>query len=1298
MKRFLAAFIALVMVFSSVAMYATAEETGDTGTTEPVVETVSVPVTITGEYQSVNHWANATYTFDVTDGVAATYGWISNGEYKFMYYPAEGKIKNAAQSSSFALEEGKGIPEVIVIPYTIAAFKTDYAEYEAKTIAPSASNSNYAIFRNNANANTKIVIPEGTTSIGTSVFAQNYKSNSNMEFIIPSTVTSIGKNAFAQSSSGGIYKELILPEGLKTIGQSAFSNCRFSNFVIPSTVETINQQAFTYMTNLKTITFKCNVASLGTEMFRKCTKLESITFEGDTAPTISTSAFKDAASITPTVYYKANGTGYTDAEWQALFPAGTTFERLPGEPLVENLTITGKTVIGETLVAEYDFVDPLGRAESGSTVTWDSCESEDFTSSEVFPIKTESCNGSTPMTYTIDELDDGKYIRCTVTPRNADSTLNVGTPVSVQTSTLVRFPETVPAVTLTAPSNGYYASVNSAITLSANATCDLTTITKMEFYVNDVKVGEDSEAPYEYSWTPSEMGSATIYAKAYNALDEEGVSSSVSVNVLAEGADTSSYITTTFTAPVANSVHLSNGSVTFTGTATESSGSEIAEVEIFANAKSIGKAEITAPAEGETAYSFSLTATLPADAYSIIAIVKSADGKSGTSEAFDILVSGMSFPTMIADNMVLQRNKAMKISGFGVDGTVVTAKLLDKTATATVSGGKWTVNFPAMPTTKSTTLTFSANDGTEKVFNNVAIGEVIMCSGQSNMTVGMGNSYSDYRDKDYADIRMFVTPNNNFTSSTENSDIAKGQWKIGTKANAKEFSMVGWLAGHQLYNNTNGEFPIGLIWAAESGTAIQYWVPSGTYSNDPDLKNISKTGNRYNARVAPWTGFTVGHVIWYQGCSNSFHEQNYEKDLTAMIDAWRGEFNDDSMKFVIICLPTYDAVASYANGTFRSFNLVREGQYNVSLHLDGVASIVTIDSGSTTTVHPGDKLNLSKRAAAALQHFIDPSANITWKSPSFDYMEVKDGKAILYFKDIAGGLMTKDGTDPKAFKLMDNNGVFQDVEAKLVGNTVEIDVSAITGDVKIRYAYEEVPARVDTKSGVNLVNSEGWPMAPFRTDNDRTHFKSYDSATATYYNPYNFAPMVRSITASDIEQGTSKITISARDYDDIIKSVEVYVDGVVVGQAAMAAYDTWTYDWTQATEGSHQIHVIATDELGTTNAKGHSTLGSVAVTPVKYTVNLKTAVPSLFGAFTNLSGAELKNFAGADGVKITTIGEGKLILAAYDGDTLVKCVLTDEKSASLTAAEMGSADVVKAFLFKDMESLTPVTIPTSINK
>ena len=561
----------------------------------------------------------------------------------------------------------------------------------------------------------------------------------------------------------------------------------------------------------------------------------------------------------------------------------------------------------------------------------------------------------------------------------------------------------------------------------------------------------------------------------------------------------------------------------------------------------------------------------------------------------------------------------------------------------------------------------------------------------------MGNSYSDYREKTYEDIRMFFPPSLYSESSTPQNDIEGGKWLIGTPANAKSFSMVGWLTAHELYNNTNGEVPVGLIWAAVGGTSIQAWVPSGTFTTDPDLKKINTTPTRYNAYVHPWLGFTIGHLIWYQGESNAFHNQNYEKSMTAYIDVYRKIFNDETMKFIIVCLPTYDAPNGY-NNPLRSFTLVREGQFNVSKHMDGVASIVSVDTGVSNGIHPGDKLPIAQRAAAAIEHFAWAGSDVIWQSPEFVSMTVENGKAILTFKNVGEGLRTTDGTAPKAFKLMDNDGVFQDVEAKLVGNTVEIDVSAITGEVKIRYAYEDVPAQVGVKSGVNLVNSAGFPMAPFRTDNDRTHFAAYDSATGIYSDPINFAPMVRNITASDLEQGTSTITISARDYDDIIKSIEVYVDGVVVGQAAMAAYDTWTYDWTTATEGNHEIHVIATDELGATNARGDATLGGVSVTPVKYTVNLKTAVPSVFGKFTNLSGGEITNFSGADGVKITTIGEGKLILAAYNGDTLVKCVTTDEKTASLTSAEIGNATIVKAFLFTDMQTITPIALPVSINK
>ena len=231
---------------------------------------------VSGEYQGVNHWENATYSFNVTNGVASEWGWLSNGEYKFMYYPETGQIKNAEQATSFALEDGKGIPEYIVIPYTIEAFATDYSEYPAKTITLYATNSNYSIFRSNASANTKIVVPEGVTILPSSVFANNKSDNDNMIFILPATLSIISKKAF---ENGGLQSGATIPSGVTQIGSLAFSKCRFNE----------------------------------------------ILFKSETAPEISSDSFRGILS-TVIVRYPTGASGYDSEEFTGKFPTGTQFE------------------------------------------------------------------------------------------------------------------------------------------------------------------------------------------------------------------------------------------------------------------------------------------------------------------------------------------------------------------------------------------------------------------------------------------------------------------------------------------------------------------------------------------------------------------------------------------------------------------------------------------------------------------------------------------------------------------------------------------------------------------------------------------------------------------------------------------------------------------------------------------------------------------------------------------------------------------------------------------------------------
>ncbi|MDD4689236.1 MAG: leucine-rich repeat protein, partial [Eubacteriales bacterium] len=1074
-------------------------------------------------------------------------------------------------------------------------------------------------------------------------------------------------------------KSFTIPDVVDTVGSFAFSGAGITELVLPEKVTAITKQLASVANSLKTVIVKGEVTSIDTEAFKNSAALRTITFEGKNAPTIaSTNSFSGCKLLT--VNYPADGVGYNATEWQAFFPTDTTFVRAQGEPMVENLVLDGINVVDTTLTTSYTYIDPMGRAESGSVAVWEVCEEADFTSSEVFPLKVQECSASNPPSYMIQETNDGKYIRVTITPKNADSTLNVGAPVYAQLTEKVRLPQTMPIVTLTAPSDGFMANANKPINLAATAACDNTTITKIEYYANNTKVAEATAAPYETTWTPTEMGDYTIYARAYNALGEDDVSSNASVTVLSEDAEIGAYITIEYTTPVAGSTILTGTEIAFTGTVVESSGSAITELEIFANGKTLGIAMLTPPTavEGSTTaspYTFALNKTLDVGNYTIKTIAKSADGKIGIGSEFDLMVSGMNFPKMICDNMVLQRNKRVKLTGFGTDGTVVTAEILGNKASATVVNGKWQIILPPMPTTQSTTLKFSASDGTVKTMQNVAIGEVIICSGQSNMTAGIGNqhTFASYNPK--PGIRLFKTSSGDANSPQD--DVLNGTWDVTTTTLIKAFSSVGYLTGYNYFMSQNEQVPVGLIQSAVSGSGISLWVPNDAFDYDPDNKKLDKTETFYNQMIAPWTGYTIGHILWYQGESDSQHSRLYEKSLTSYIQSYREQFDED-LNFIIVQLPVYDAVAGYSSA-FRHFWIVREGEYNVSKHFEGVETVVTIDTGSIGSVHPGGKDKVGLRAGLILQNFASPDPDLVWKSPNYDYHEIVDGKAIIYFNDVGAGLSTKDGLAPTAFKVAGDDMNFVNANATLVGNTVEIDVSGIVGTPYIRYACEDVPNRIGSTWNVNLVNSAGLPMAPFRTDDAKIQFKSYDSATGTYSNPYNFTPMIKGITDTPVKNGTAVITIDARGFDDDVNTVELFIDGISVGNAVQSTEneDIWTYNWTQATEGSHTFHAIATDEFDLTSVANDEK----TVTPRKYTYSLEKENTDVTIMFDKTNGA----------VATTTL-DGILVIAAYNANNeLVQVKLTEEKTASLNAVEVGNAIAIKAFVIDGYTSIRPLS-------
>ena len=1119
---------------------------------------------------------------------------------------------------------------------------------------------------------TEITVPDSVISFGNAMF---YGCDKLTKAELLFEYTTLPGSTFRGCKA---LSEFNFPDHLTSIGGLEFAQTGLREIILPAGITSIPDQSFSLCSNLTSVTMNGEVSTIDHYAFRTARNLQTVTFMGKTAPsTIASNAFDGVTGSKLTVNYPADGEGYDHPDWQAFFPAGTTFIRAEGVPSAKDATLIGKNVVDTMLTAKYTYYDPMDRAESGSFTVWTSCESEDFSSSEVFTLKEEPCSADNPSTYQIQETDDGKYIRAAITPKNADEKLNTGKEVIITLAEKVRLPQTIPMVTLTAPSDGYMVNCNHEVTFSATATCDNTTISLVEFYANDVKVAESRQEPYTAVWTPTEMGTYKVYARAYNAIGEDQTSEESEIQVLSEDAEIDAYIDITFTSPAPQSFTHTGTPVHFTGTAAETSGSEITSISVYANGAFVGESKSA---------SFDFTQILKAGTYAITAVAKSADGKTGTSKAFDIMVSGMSFRSIMGDDMVLQRNKPIKLSGFGVDGTTVTAELLGKTASAPVQNGKWTITMPAMPATKSTTLTFTASDGVSKIFHNVAIGEVIICSGQSNMTAPIGNSHNYASSTPYDGIRLFRTGSG--TATTPQDDVSGGSWGISTTASIKTFSAIGYLTGYHYYLSQNGEVPVGIIQSAVSGTGITLWVPNNTYTYDPDLKSSAKNDTHFNYMIAPWTNYTIGHILWYQGESDSSHSKNYEKMLTAYIDSNREAFGDENINFIIVQLPTFDAVKGY-NSPFRSFWLVREGQYNVSEHIDNVETVITIDTGSTTTVHPGGKDKIGLRTALILEHFAEPDSKVIWKSPTFDRFEVNGTKATVYFDNVGDGLKTTDNLSPKGFKIAGDDLIFKDTEATLTGsNTVELDISSIQGQLSIRYAWEDAPVQTGTSSGVNLVNSADLPAAPFKTDNAKEHYKSYDSETGVYSNLYNFTPMVRYIKAGDINNGKAIIEINARDYDDKVASVELFIDNVSAGNATQISEDIWQYEWDGATEGSHTFHAIATDINGTTSTKIDASFGgSTTVTPRKFTLELSA---------NNITISFNQN---GDAVAETKLTGGVLTIAAYNSnDELIKMCSSESATVELPAADITNAVKIKAFLFKDTKSFIPLCKSTELAK
>ncbi len=422
---------------------------------------------------------------------------------------------------------------------------------------------------------------------------------------------------------------------------------------------------------------------------------------------------------------------------------------------------------------------------------------------------------------------------------------------------------------------------------------------------------------------------------------------------------------------------------------------------------------------------------------------------------------------------VLQQGQDVPIWGTARDGEKVTVSFAGQTATTTAKDGKWLVRLKALEASSTPQTMTLAGDNTITL-TNLLVGEVWVCSGQSNMqlplkkTAGSTEAIAAATDRQ---LRLFFVPR-----SIPDTLPAKvlTSWKVCSPRRATGFSAVAYYFGRDLRKAR--QVPVGLIHSSWGGSPAEAWTPRAVLETDPLLSAILPRWEGqnqlprhncpailYNAMIAPLLPYAIKGVIWYQGESNNGHTKEYQTLFPAMVKSWRDAWGQGVFPFLFVQIAPFEGMTPE----------LREAQLICWRNTPNTAMAVITDHGEAQNIHPLEKAPVGARLALAARA-LAYGESLVYSGPVYSSMTIQDSKAVLSFTHVGGGLVAKGG-DLKGFTLAGADHVFIPATAVIKGNTVEVSASSVTQPVAVRYGWSNVP-------DVNLFNAEGLPATPFRTD------------------------------------------------------------------------------------------------------------------------------------------------------------------------------------------------------------------------
>jgi sialate O-acetylesterase len=439
---------------------------------------------------------------------------------------------------------------------------------------------------------------------------------------------------------------------------------------------------------------------------------------------------------------------------------------------------------------------------------------------------------------------------------------------------------------------------------------------------------------------------------------------------------------------------------------------------------------------------------------------------------------------LFSDHAVIQRDRPVTVWGWTTPGAEVEVALVGgagKPARAVAAAdGRWQAAIGPFPAGGPFTLVAKAGNQ-RMAANDVLVGEVWLCSGQSNMRRSVAEVGDYEAERVRSDLPQIRHLNPRQPQAATPQEMFPGRWKVTTPENVGAFTAVGFYMARALHADL--KVPIGVVNCTLGGTNIENWMSlealtaCGAATTAPpvnpavpDQQSIAPAG-MFNGHIAAMVPMTLAGMAWYQGESNSGKAYRYRTLLPAMIADWRARFGQGDVPFLIVSLANFQPRRPTPRES--AWAEMRESQALAARSVPKAGLVITIDIGDAKDIHPMNKQEVGRRLALAAES-IAYGQTVDFSGPWYRAMQV-DGAAIRLRFDHAEGLKTVDGAAPVGFAIAGEDRAFVWAETRIDGDTVFVSSPQVPKPVAVRYAWQDNPA-------CNLTNRSGLPAVPFRTD------------------------------------------------------------------------------------------------------------------------------------------------------------------------------------------------------------------------